>query len=79
MFGDHYSVAFCVCIVRIARVTYRNWLDCCRIFCGTWNVNGRHAPSSLEAFLLEYNVEGEELPPPTPDIFAVAFQVRELN
>ena len=42
-------------------------------------MNGRHAPSSLEGFLLEYEVEGEELPPPAPDIFAVAFQVWELK
>ena len=44
-----------------------------RIFCGTWNVNGKLAPSSLDQFLLEYEGQGEEeegVAPP-PDIYAI--------
>ena len=44
-----------------------------RIFCGTWNVNGKAPPTSLDNFLLEYEGHGEEEEggAPVPDIYAI--------
>lgn len=41
-----------------------------RIYCTTWNVNGRVPPPSLDAFLQEYEVPGETASP-IPDIYAI--------
>ena len=43
----------------------------CRIFCGTWNVNGRMPPADLDAWLLEYQVKDGEKHSNPPDIYAV--------
>ena len=42
-----------------------------RVFCGTWNVNGRWPPSTIEQFLLEYKTEREKMTQ-APDIYAIA-------
>ena len=42
-----------------------------RVFCGTWNVNGRMPPDDLDAWLLEYRVKDGEKHSPPPDIYAI--------
>ena len=41
-----------------------------RVYCVTWNVNGRVPPTSVDLMLKEYNVKGET-DSPIPDIFAI--------
>ena len=42
-----------------------------RVFCGTWNVNGKSPPFNLDLFLLEYEGKNEEKPR-IPHIYAIA-------
>ena len=42
-----------------------------RVFCGTWNVNGKPPPSSLDQFLREFEGHGDNGASVTPDIYAV--------
>ena len=41
-----------------------------RVFCGTYNVNGKAPPPSLEEFLLEYELKDEKVSQ-RPDIYAI--------
>ena len=40
-----------------------------RVYCVTWNVNGRVPPFSLDPLLKEYGIKGEDDSP--PDVLAI--------
>ena len=42
-----------------------------RVYCGTWNVNGKSPSVSLDQFLLDYEGVGEEGRDVPPDIYAI--------
>ena len=41
-----------------------------RIFCATWNVNGRSPPLTMDPLLREYDVKGDK-GSSQPDIYAI--------
>ena len=46
-------------------------LDIGRVFCGTWNVNGKLPPSSLDQFLREFEGQADNGSGIIPDVFAI--------
>ena len=42
-----------------------------RVFCGTWNVNGKLPPTSLDQFLREFEGQGDRGSRIVPDIYAI--------
>lgn len=50
-----------------------------RVFCGTWNVNGKPPSSSLDQFLREFEGQGDSDTEVIPDIYAIGFQELDLS
>jgi phosphatidylinositol-bisphosphatase len=50
-----------------------------RVFCGTWNVNGKLPTCSLDEWLLHHQGEGEGGSGIKPDIYAIGFQELDLS
>ena len=42
-----------------------------RVFCGTWNVNGKLPPSSLDQFLREFEGQGDSGSSVVPDVYVI--------
>ena len=56
--------------LRVSSINLLVYFIVFRVFCVTWNVNGRVPPSSLDPMIREFNIKGET-ESLVPDIYAV--------